>query len=59
MVWNNKKNLENLAFFILKSHLPLQFVKSVWLKCLILHLCPQIQFHSQKVISHIVLLNLV
>jgi hypothetical protein len=54
-----QKNLENLSLLIVKSHLPLQFMKSVWPKCLILHLCLQIQFHSQKFFSHIVLLSLV
>ncbi len=48
MMWNTKKFLENLALLIVKSHLPLQFMKSVLPKCLILCLCLQIQFHSQK-----------
>ncbi len=28
--------VENLAFLIMKNHLPLQFLENVWLKCLVL-----------------------
>jgi hypothetical protein len=34
-----QKFLENLALLIIKIHLHLQFVKSVWPKGLILHFC--------------------
>jgi hypothetical protein len=27
---------KNLTFLIMKNHLPLQFVESVWLKCLVI-----------------------
>ncbi len=47
--------VENLALLIVKNHLPLQFVESVWLKCLMLQLCPHVQFPSQKLFSNIVL----
>ncbi len=33
-----KMFVENLAFLIMKNHLPLQFVESVWLKHLMLQL---------------------
>jgi hypothetical protein len=41
-----KMFMENLALLITNSHLPLQFVESVWLKCLMLQLCPNVQFPS-------------
>ncbi len=34
-----KMLLENLALLIMKNHMLLQFVQSVWLKCLMLQLC--------------------
>ncbi len=37
-----KMFMENLALLITKSHLHLQFVESVWLKCLVLQLCPRV-----------------
>jgi hypothetical protein len=58
MMWNNKSFGKSCTFDC-EIPLALQFVKSVWPKCLILHLYPQIQFHSQKFFSHIVLLSLV
>ncbi len=51
--------VENLGLLIVKNHLPLQFMENVWLKRLVLQLCPHVQFHSQKLISSIVLLELV
>jgi hypothetical protein len=39
-----KMFVKNLAFLIVKNHLPLQFVESVWLKCLMLQLCLRVQF---------------
>ncbi len=42
-----------------KNHLPLQFEKSAWLKCLMLQLCLQVQFPSQKLGAHNVLHYLV
>jgi hypothetical protein len=41
-----------------KNHSPLKFVKNVWLKHLILHLCPWVWFSSQKFFSHDVLPHL-
>jgi len=37
-----KMFVENLALLIVKNHLPLQFVEKVWLKCLVLQLCPRV-----------------
>jgi hypothetical protein len=51
--------VENLTLLIMKNHLILQFVKSVWLKHLMLQLRPWVQFPSQKIISRYVLPNLV
>jgi hypothetical protein len=42
----------NLALLIMKSHLPLQFVEGVWLKHLVLQLCPHVQFPSRKNFKH-------
>jgi hypothetical protein len=51
--------VENLTQLIVKNYLPLQFVESMWLKCLMLQLCLCVQFPSQKLFSSIVLLELV
>jgi hypothetical protein len=51
--------LENLALLIMKNHLFLQFVESVWLKRLMLQLCPCVQFLSKKLFSNTILLELV
>jgi hypothetical protein len=40
--------LENVGLMIIKTHLHLQFVKSTWLKCLVVHLCLQMVFPSKK-----------
>jgi hypothetical protein len=37
-----KMFVENFALLIMKNHLPLQFVESVWLKHLVLQLCPSV-----------------
>jgi hypothetical protein len=49
----------NFALLIMQSHLPLQFVENVWLKHLLLQLCPCVQFPFQKLFSNIILLELV
>jgi len=54
-----KMFVKNLGLLIVKNHLPLQFVESVWLKCLVLQLCLHVQFHSQKLFSNTVLFELV
>jgi hypothetical protein len=43
-----KMFVENLALLIVKNHLSLQFVETVWLKCLVLQLCLHVQFLFQK-----------
>ncbi len=51
--------VENLTLLIMKNHLPLQFVESMWLKHLLLQLCPCVHFPSQKLFLHTILLELV
>jgi hypothetical protein len=48
-----KMFVENLTLLIVKNHLPLQFVESVWLRSLMLQLCPHVQFLSRKLFSNI------
>jgi hypothetical protein len=43
-----KQFLKDLIILIVKSHLPLQFVESSWLKRFSMHLCPRIVFPSKK-----------
>jgi len=54
-----KMFMENLTLLIVKNHLPLQFVESVWLKHLVLQLCHCVQFPSRKLFSNIILHELV
>jgi hypothetical protein len=54
-----KQFLQDLAFFIVKNHLLIQFVESTWLKCLLMHLCPRVVFPSRKMFSQEVLVGLV
>jgi hypothetical protein len=35
-----KEFLEGMGLSIVKDNLPIQFVESMWLKRLVLHLCP-------------------
>ncbi len=44
---------------IVKNNLPIQFVESMWLKCLILCLCPKLNFPSIRQFSQEILLGLV
>jgi hypothetical protein len=39
-----KMFVENFTLLIVKNHLPSQFVQSMWLKCLVLQLCPFVHF---------------
>jgi hypothetical protein len=41
---SHKIFLEDLGLLIVKNNLPIQFVESMWLKHLILHLCPKLNF---------------
>jgi len=49
-----KMFVENFALLIMKNHLPLQFVESVWLKHLVLQLCPSVY---RKLFSNTILLE--
>jgi hypothetical protein len=53
-----KQFLQDLAFLVVKNHLPIQFVESIWLKHLVMHLCPRVAFQSRKLFSQEVLVNL-
>jgi hypothetical protein len=44
-----KDFLQNLGLLIMKNNLPLQFVESVWFKCLILHLFHKVVFPSRNI----------
>jgi len=46
-----KQILEDLALLIIKSHLPVHFVESPWLKIFSLQLNPQIFFLSKNIFS--------
>ncbi len=54
-----KDFLQDLGLLIMKNNLPLQFVESVWFKCLILHLSPKVVFPSRKSFSQEILTNFV
>ncbi len=51
--------LEDLGLLIVKNNLPIQFVESMWPKCLILCLCPKLHFPSKKQFSQEILPRLV
>jgi len=40
----HKSFLEDLSLLIVKNNLSIQFVESMWLKRLIFHLCPKLNF---------------
>jgi hypothetical protein len=42
--------LENLAFLIVRNHLPMHLVESQWLKKNCLHLCPRVVLPFKKTI---------
>jgi hypothetical protein len=46
-----KQFLQDLAFFVVKNHLPIQFVENTWLKCPIMHLCPRMCFHQKNIFT--------
>jgi hypothetical protein len=50
--------LQDLALLVVKNHLLIQFVESMWLKRLVMHLCPRIVFPSRKMFSQEVLVDL-
>ncbi len=45
---SQKEFLEDLGLLIVKNNLPIQFVKSMWLKRLISRLCPKLNFPSKR-----------
>jgi hypothetical protein len=48
-VVRQKDFLQNLGLLIVKNNLSLQFVESIWFKCLMLHLSPRAVFYSRVV----------
>jgi hypothetical protein len=56
---SQKEFLEHLGLLIVKNNLPIQFMESMWLKRLILCLCPKLSFLSRKQFSQDILLGLV
>ncbi len=51
--------LKDLGLLIVKNNLLIQFVESMWLKRLILHLCPKLNFLSETQFSQEILPRLV
>jgi hypothetical protein len=51
MCQKKNKKLEDLAFLIVKNHLPMHFVESQWLVKFILHLCPRVVLHFKKYVA--------
>ncbi len=43
-----KEFLEDLGLLIIKNDLLIQFVESIWLKHLVLDLCPKLNFPSKS-----------
>jgi hypothetical protein len=56
---SQKEFLEDLGLLIVNNNLPIQFVENMWFKCLILHLCPKLNFLSRRQFSQDILLRLV
>jgi hypothetical protein len=50
---------ENLGLLIVKNNLQIQFVETMWLKHLVLCLCPKLNFPSKRQFSQEILLRLV
>lgn len=44
-----KGNFKNIGILVVKNHLLMQFVKSPWLKHLVIHLCLWVVFLSRKI----------
>jgi hypothetical protein len=45
---HQKLFLEDMCLSIVKNHLPMQFVESLWMERLYLHLCQRLVFPSKK-----------
>jgi hypothetical protein len=43
-----KEFLEDSSLLIIKNSLQIQFVKIIWLKCLVLHFCSKLNFLSKR-----------
>jgi len=54
-----KEFLKDLGLLIIKKNLPIQYVESMWLKHLILCLCPKRNFPSRKQFSQELLPRLI
>jgi hypothetical protein len=48
---HKKLFLEDIGLLIVKNHLPMQIVESLWMECLYLHLCPRLVFPSKNYFS--------
>jgi hypothetical protein len=55
----HKEFLEDLGLLIVKNNLPILFMENVWLKRLILHLFPKLNFRFRIQFSQEILLGLV
>ncbi len=54
-----KQFLQDVDFLVVKSHLPIQFARSTWLKCVTMHFSSRIVFPFKTLFSQEVLLDLV
>jgi hypothetical protein len=50
-----KDFFQDLGLLIIKNNTLFQFVESIWLKRLVLHLCPKLNFPSKKQCSQEIL----
>jgi hypothetical protein len=51
VILSQKEFLKDLGLLIVKKILPIQFVENMWLKSLILRLCPKLNSLSKKQFS--------
>ncbi len=56
---HQKDFVENLGLLVIKNHLPIQFVESIWLKCLVIQLCLHVVFPFFKTFNKKMLPDLV
>jgi hypothetical protein len=56
MSW--KEFVKDLCLLIVKNNLPIHFMESIWLKCLLLRLRPNLNFPSRRQFSQDILLRL-
>ncbi len=55
----HKYVLEDLGLLIVKNNLTIQFMENMWLKHLVLCLCPKLNFLSKRQFSQKILLGLI